>query len=349
MKKYISAILILLLVAACSAPIEKMSFNKAKGVNVNVLLETFVTVPLEMEKQGKYIYVSDFHGDSLLYCYDLEDKKQARRLLPKGTGPEEFLSPVQFFLLDSILFVHNRWHFSARSYKYNIDESLLCPVGKLIKLPTDIDMIYPLSKNRMVASGRFSDSRYVIMDENGNIISRCGDYPSYNSEEKEIPNFPKFMFHQSMFGFHKQRQRLASVTSHVFELWDYSQDTLFLYKRDLLSPYKYSYNMGDGWASSITDDDTERGVERIYATDNYIYMLYNPNTEKMRRSRKDKYNSEIWIFDWDGIPIQKLELDAKIMCFCVDEYSSKIFCILNAPDPSIGEILIDSINKTKQI
>lgn len=341
MGKSIYVILIILLLVGCSTSVEKVSFDRTRKVKVNVLLETFITTPLEMEKQNEYIYISDFQGDSLLWCYDMKNEKLVRKLLPKGLGPDEFLSPVQFFISDSVLFVHNRWHFSARHYKYSIQDSLLCPLEDLVYFPTDIDMIYPLSENRIVASGRFDDCRYIIMDEKGNIISRCGDYPSYNKGEKDIANFPKFMFHQSMFGFHKQQQRLVSVTSHVFELWNYSQDTLSLYHRSLLSPYVYSYDMGDGWASAVTGANIERGVERIYTTENYIYMLYNSNTEDMHRKKKDKHNSEIWIFDWEGIPVQKLELDARIICFCVDELASKIYCILNAPDPSLGECLMN--------
>lgn len=325
---------------SCTTSFEEIRFAKSSKAKVQVLLETFITTPLEMKKQERYIYVADFQGDSLLWCYDLENIRLAKRLLPRGVGPEEFLSPIQFFISDSILFVHNRWHFSARYYKYNIHDSMLSPLEDLIHFPTDIDMIFPLSEKRIVASGRFDDSRYIIMNEKGEIISRCGDYPSYNKGEKDIPNFPKFMFHQAMFGFQNSKQRLVSVTSHVFELWNYSKDTLSLYKRMLLSPYKYSYNEGEEWASATSDVDTERGVQRIYTTENYIYMLYNSNTEEMCRNKEEKYNSEIWIFNWEGMPVRKLELNAKIICFCVDEPSSKLYCILNAPEPSLGEVLI---------
>ena len=337
--KKIYIILIFTLVS-CSPSVKRVSFTENNKATVNTLLETFLTIPLELEVQGKYLYATDFQGDSLMWCYDIEKRKQVKRLLPRGEGPEEFLSPVQFFLSDSILFVHNRWHFSGRHYKYNIHNSFLYPLDNLIHFPTDIDMIYPLSEKRIIASGRFKDCRYIIMDEKGIIVSRCGDYPSYFEKEEDIPNFPKFMFHQSMFGFHKQHQRLASVTSHVFELWNYSKDTLSLYKRILLSPYKYSHKTGEQWASATAHADIEKGVERIYTTKNHIYMLYNANTEKMHREKKEKYNSEIWVFDWEGKPIQKISLDTKIICFCVDEPESRIYCVFNAPEPSIGEILI---------
>ena len=58
----------------------------------------------------------------------------------------------------------------------------------------------------------------------------------------------------------------------------------------------------------------------------------------MKKREKDKLNSEIWIFDWEGMPIQKLQIDAKLICFCVDEEENAIYGILNSPDPSICRI-----------
>ncbi|MCS2280372.1 BF3164 family lipoprotein [Bacteroides thetaiotaomicron] len=75
-------------------------------------------------------------------------------------------------------------------------------------------------------------------------------------------------------------KRLAAVTSHVFELWDSNSDSLLLQKRVLLSSYGYQYNVGNESASAVANDDVETGVKRIYTTDNYIYMLYDPNTTK---------------------------------------------------------------------
>ena len=38
------------------------------------------------------------------------------------------------------------------------------------------------------------------------------------------------------------------------------------------------------------------------------------------------------------MPIQKLQIDAKLICFCVDEEENAIYGILNSPDPSICKI-----------
>lgn len=332
--------LVLFILVSCTVPIEKISFEKVEDRKATVLQETFISVPLEMDVKGDIVYISDFRGDSLLWCYNVSKQDVEGKMIPRGEGPGEFLSPIQFILSDSMIFVHNRWHFTAQNYSFNSSNKTLTPLGSLVHFPTDIDMVYLLSDDNYVASGRFSDCRFVILNKNGNVISKCGNYPDYNQEEKDIPNFPKFMFHQSIFGFHKKKKRLTTITSHVLELWDYNNDSLLLQKRLLLSPYGYQYNIGDESASAVANDDVETGVKRIYTTENYIYVLYDPNTTKMYYDKEAHLNDEIWIFDWEGMPIRKIEIDDKLICFCVDEIKGKIYCIMNAPDPSIGVISI---------
>ncbi|WP_024995203.1 BF3164 family lipoprotein [Phocaeicola paurosaccharolyticus] len=333
-------IIILFTLLGCNSKSSKIEFEKNTHSNVNKILETFVSVPLEMRKIGNIVFVTDFRSDSLLFCYDIKKRTIIKRLLPRGKGPNEFLSPVQLIFLDSLALIHNRWHFSARYFKIDLLKLNFTPFGEIVRFSTDIDMVYPLSDKRFIASGRFKDGRFAILNECGKILSYCGDYPQYNHDEINVPNFPKFMFHQSMFGYKAKQKCLTSVTSHVLELWSYSDDTLTLKKRILLSPYKYKYSMGDGLANANEDDNDEKGVQRIYTTDNYIYMLYDSNTEKMAQKSEDKNNNEIWIFDWNGSPIQKIHINSKIKCFCVDESENKIYCIINNPEPSIGSFNI---------
>lgn len=325
-------VILLFFLCSCSPQRSQFDFPNVEQGNVDKIFETFVSIPLEMEKRGDMIFVSDFKGDSLLWCYNLNDSNNVKRLLPRGEGPDEFLSPVQFFLSDTTMFVYNRWHFWGKEYGFDSNKLSMKPLSTTVHYSTDIDMIYPLAENHWIASGRFEDCRFLIMDDKGNIVYRGGDYPDYNEGEEDIPNFPKFMFHQSMFGFNRLTSRLVSVTSHVFELWKYSDGKLSLYKRELLSPYKYKYGAGEEWASAVADENTETGVKRIYATQNNIYMLYDSNTPQMYRDKKDIFNSEIWVFDWDGKPIRKIKTDSRLICFCIDEKGEYIYCMLNAPD-----------------
>ena len=145
------------------------------------------------------------------------------------------------------------------------------------------------------------------------------------------------MFHQSQFSYNKITSEILSVTSHVLDIMKDTGTIPILKKRILLSPYQYKYRQGEEWAAANTTGDTERGVIRIATTDEYIYLLYNPNIDNLHSKNKKEVN-EIWIFDWNGNPIKKLIPDYTILSFCVDRLNKTIYSIVEAPEPTIAEI-----------
>lgn len=330
-----------LLLVSCSESQKRVSFSESTAAKSTVFTEAIISIPMDIKKRGDILYVSDFNGDSLLYCYSLSKERFINKMLPQGQGPGEFLSPVEFFISDSSVFIHNRWHFTAQNYTFDANDFSIRPQGELIHLPMNFDRIYPLSESRFVASGVFDDCRFLILDNNGNVISKCGSFPNYQSEEEAVPNMAKAMFHQSQFGYHTARKRLACATSNVLELWDYAPDTLTLHKRLLLASYHYLFeSTPDGVYAESDNPDAELGARGIAVSDKYVYVLYNPNTHRMHEEHKETQKSEIWVFDWDGKPVRKILIDTQVQCFCVDETDTAFYCVMAAPDHCIGVVPI---------
>lgn len=321
----------------------RIAFPQTENIEFSVWEDSsMLAVPLEMVQNGNYLYVSDFRGDSLLHIYDITSHKIIRTDLPYGDGPDEFLSPLQMVFTDSILFLHNRWHYNCRKVLFNPDSFTYQPINKINLLPTDIDLLYPLSKDRYIASGRFKEGRYALLDKEGNITEYFGEYPEYTNYEKKIANFPKFMFHQTKFAYNNEKKLLASVTNHVLEILDCSTPIPSRQKQVLLSSYDYSYQAGEGWAMAEAEDDTDMGTRQIFATSRYIYILYNPNSTIRNKQQQETLLNEIWIFDWEGNPVKKLLPDQKASCICTDSNDKTIFCTIDAPDPTIGTYTIHS-------
>lgn len=330
-----------LLLISCGESRQRVSFSESTTAQSLIFTEAIISTPMDIKKRGDVLFVSDFNGDSLLHCYNLIQKRFVNKMLPQGQGPDEFLSPVEYFLSDSSVFIHNRWHFTAQNYTFNANDFSIRPQGELIHQPMNIDRLYPLSESSFVASGVFEDCRFLILDNNGNVISKCGSFPNYQIEEDAVPNMAKAMFHQSQFGYHTDRKRLASVTSNVLELWNYTSDTLMLHKRQLLAPYHYLFeSTPDGIYAESDNPDAELGARGIAVSDKYVYVLYNSNTHRMHEEHKETQNSEIWVFDWEGEPVRKILIDTQVQCFCVDESDSAFYCVMAAPDHCIGVVPI---------
>lgn len=341
MKKELIIILGVFALSSCWNKYDsEIYFPEEIPIEISLLKETYLSVPLNMEHCDSLLFISDFRGDSLLWIYNIKRNEFTSRFAPFGEGPDDFLSPIEIKVLDSVLIIHNRWHYSLKEYHLNSNGSLLTKKSVISKLPTDIDRIHPLNNHTYIASGRFNEGRYAILDKNGKPIKYCGEYPSYFSEETKIPNFPKFMFHQTMFDSNSKSDKLVGVTSHVLDIMELAGDSLELTNRLLLSPYEYKYRQNDYSAQAIENIRNEIGVKRVYATDDFIYLLYVPFPEKQYHELQVK-SCEIWMFDWKGKPIKKLVSNSEICTFCVNRENDTIYCITNAPEPTIGRIVIN--------
>lgn len=332
---------LVLLLVGCSGSQKRVSFGESTTAKSIALTEAFISIPMDIKKSGDILYISDFNGDSLLHCYSLSERRFVKKMLPQGQGADEFLTPIEFFISESSFFIHNRWHFTARNYLFDVNDFSLFAQGELKHLPMNVDRIYPISESRFVASGVFEDCRFLILDDGGNLLSKCGNFPNYLAGEEDIPNTAKAMFHQSRFGYHNVHNRLACATSNVLELWNYTSEMLVLHKRLLLAPYHYKFHLSpDGVYAEGDNPDAEVGACGITVSKDYIYVLYNPNTLRMHEEQKETQNSEIWVFDWEGNPVRKILVDTQIACFCVDEIDTTLYCVIAAPDYSIGIVPI---------
>jgi hypothetical protein len=313
---------------------KKIHFEEATMGELYLMEETFISIPLEMVMFKNYILISDFNGDSLIHIFDKRMNKIIKKSAFKGEGPQDFLSPLQMVPFnDSVIFINCRWHYMMGNYKLNNSLDFIENGRRYYSISTDVDMIFPLDEKRYIASGRFEKGRYALLDSTGKIQEFFGEYPNYMEGENKISNFPKFMFHQSIFTTNKSKTLLASVTSHTLDIMNYSQHIPLLEKSIYLSEYKYNFEEGDQWARSLKDRKTENGVRRIYSTDSYIYLLYDPNKDDNK-----KKNTEIWIFNWTGNPIKKIILDDFVYTFCVDSQDNNLYGIANVPEPSLCTI-----------
>ncbi len=342
MKNKIAIIIELFVLISCQSQYtSKIVFPETISRDISLLKETYLSIPLDMECNDSILFISDFRGDSLLWIYNIKSNDFLHRLAPFGEGPDNFLSPIEIKLLDSILIIHNRWHYSLKKYCIDSEMQIQTKTDEINRLPTDIDRVHPLNDSTYIASGRFNEGRYAILNNKGKIIKYLGEYPAYFCGEADIPNFPKFMFHQTMFDSNSEGNKLACATTHVLDIMKCTEDSVELSHRLLLSPYEYGFKQDEYSAQAIENIRNELGVKRIYTTDDFIYLLYKPFTEKQFHELKSK-SCEIWMFDWEGNAIKKLIIKGDIITFCVNKENSTIYCITNAPDPTIGKMMINN-------
>src|SRR5690606_27978621 len=77
-----------------------------------------------------------------------------------------------------------------------------------------------------------------------------------------------------------------------------------------------------------------RGYTDIYVSDNFIYTLYSGrSTDEF--GNKSYMGNVILVFDWDGNPVKRYDLDAEISCFTIDPLGQKIYAISETVEPEL--------------
>lgn len=291
----------------------------------------FLGMPLDMKNHENNIYISDFYGDSLLIRYNTESNVFTKFGV-KGNGPNEILSPSTLSVKDNKVYVYSKSNFKFGYFDFMNEDSLISSSNYhfLFTPSSSTSDIAVLRNNSFISSGYYKDGRYIVMDNKGDITNVFGEYPEYSEGEKDRPFDVKAMFHQVTFETNHNLQKVVAVSNYVMDIIDYSNPD-FTYQRVLLKDYSYDFEKGD-LLRTKRSESTVKGAVCVSSSDNYIYVLFNPNTKV-----NSDLNNEIWIFDWTGKAVKKIFLDIKIDLITVTSDNS-IYAISQTEEPSIVEV-----------
>jgi hypothetical protein len=330
--KKIDEILILFLITLYSCNNTKcdVKFPQTKKMECEIVPNSpFLGLPICLSYYDQKLFVTDFYGNNFIHVYDLKIKKEDIKFAPKGKGPKEFLSPLISKINDNRLYVLNKKNY--RLGWFNLDGTLIDSLylyKDLCTVPNSIIKFIPIDDSRFIVSGYFNESRFAIVDSNGQITSYFGTYPEFASNETSIPYNAKAMFHQCRFTSNQSKRLFAAASNHVLDIWDYSTTIPKCKVRLLLADYNYSFTTGNILSTTETSN-TIKGVRSICSNNSYIFMILNPNDQRTN----NKIN-EVWIFDWDGNPVENVLPDMNIdLIESIND--SVIYGIANNPSPVI--------------
>jgi hypothetical protein len=323
----------LLLCAACQHT-AKVKFPVTEQVTVHLLDSSMMMgSPMDMARYQDFLLISDYQGDSLIWVYDMNKRRCVQRLAPVGEGPHHFTSPLQMIVDDSRLILHNRWRFTYQPYEMSVraDTIHLQPIGSLVRMWPTVDRLCAIKDNRLVAVGP-TEERYQILNDQGQVIDSIGEYPSFIRGESGLPATARYIAHQTSMTYNRRDNLLASISPHVLEIIDCNGDRPVVKKTILLSMYGYSPDISETGTSVNSEVGTESGAVRISSTDEYIYLVYDPNLIGGEPSLK----LEIWVFDWEGNPVKKIQTDRDTPCIYVADDNRTVYCTVKALDPVLA-------------
>lgn len=285
---------------------------------------------------GDHLFIVDSKLDSIIHVVNVKNNTYTRKIIPRGNGPGEMLSAENvvssidqkaIWLYDltqrqwnrfCIADIHmNKWNREADKIQFS----------KIDKHRTYIESPIWISDSLFVCLDLYSyENRFLIFDRQINLIDSIKNPKlRFNCEiQSEILS--------DIFSSHMD---VSPDCNHIVLAGRYL-DIIEIYSRDgklkelMKGPtkdfdFKYDESKSIQNGSLIKSPDTKRAFVRIKTTHQKIYLLYSGRT----KSDPDHYSYGriVYVFDYNGTPLAKYELDTLIADFAIDKSDSTWYAI----------------------
>lgn len=282
----------------------------------------------------------DLHNDSILYfvsangdkgyhfaLYQLTEKTFLHPQLPTGRKEGQSLSFHSYGFENNYLWVYDvnkeKIIFSGLD---SIRDTSSNHFIKELPAPGHYYSVQLLNNTTLLTSGNYDakdDYKIATMNlMNGQTTNQMTPYASdssapFNRAQKMA--YESFLFVRPS----KDKCVLASRFTDRIEIIDLnSQKSIIVKGPEGFDPEMKVVNGRDARKISIHGPNTRQAFVRGEVTNNFIYLLYSGNVNGTKHLFYGKY---IYVYDWAGNPVQRLELGNDVKDFAVSHNDSLLY------------------------
>lgn len=280
--------------------------------------------PFLLEKIDSFLITTDIYENKLYTAINLVTRKTFR-FGHKGNGPGEFLIGTfcsRFNTSNSIVFFNSPTKYY---YKVPFDSFIENPDFRPVKkqiFKSDIRKLYVLCDSLFIAEKDYGNNRLALYDNFNRLRDTTLNYPQ---NEVKLNRTYLRMAYQGKICTKPNDLKFVYITYNSSNIGFYGVrgDSFYTIKEILLqNPSKELNSIGE-MNICIPNEDCKIGYLDVYATENFVYALYNDEMVNKYKS----VASDVLVFDWNGKPIKILELDKQVSFICVSENDSIIYAI----------------------
>lgn len=327
--------LILFLVAGCSSSrSEAVSLNdlfekevKVKTVTSKIKSRDVVSPVICSAVIDNYLILGAYMNEKNLYVYDLNTGKLVNELIHVGRGPNEMFSLNDICSKNGQLFL-----FGNNKEWVTLDNGILTnkPYLSGVELKTNpLDSyfrIIPIKDEKYIASGCFSESdkQFVLLDKEFNIIAKFDNYPT-----------TKIPFSAQDLGMGFQGKLVSCGNGGYFAYVSNLGCVLKFFKfkdNEVVKTTEYAYEIPNFKSMSVPDislytvvqnSNTSRGALSVCSSNDKYYVLYcdKPLSDKLSESNL------VYVFDNEGLPVEKLVLDRSVTSIIYCQVLDKLYAL----------------------
>lgn len=344
MKKELSWFVLFLLLSCSVKPGEEgfqmPEFGNSQKVKIAVISDELPT------RMANHIFV---RGDYLLALYHdgVENNKCTifnknsgeivGRYIYEGRGPYEMISIPTANALGDQIYVYPAFDpDQGNIFSFNIDSlvrkgnaAISSEFRQFKSWTTDVKYL-PVGDQLLVFNNKgylnrdtTGYHRLILEDSMGNEIS-CQDYKPFDDPVAIWCLYQQMVMEVTPSGTNAV---IASVWGGILEIYTLPDLDLVKVLR-LVDPALMFGNAPD------VTENTTAGVRDIYTTDDCFYVSLGADVKLLENSEKDAAVRElkcndIYVFDWEGNPIEHIEADYNVERFCLTEAKDTMYAIVS--------------------
>jgi hypothetical protein len=340
------------LLTGCKEEKEILFSEKVYNISNAVLIgEEGLLDPWGIVLIDSVLIITNSRGEPAIETYDLRGNV-LQKFLTFGQGPEEVLV-TSVEEKDHNLFVYDNFQKKFLEYDYDkiIKSVVLKPdsVHSYLFILNDTEKLIGklmIGPDCLIGLLQVSASRIALMDANGNVLSRGGDYP-----ENTVPNLSDYEYTHLYSSDHTLNQdrtkiALASYGSDMIDIFDISDKSVKkVWSHQGFLPHSFDVIQMEDEYRAVMKNESQYGYAGIASSNKYIYAIYSG---RLFKDKNYSYGNIIRVVSWDGKKKFELHTDVDINRLTVSKDDRVIYAVARDEndDPAIvvfdiGEALRD--------
>lgn len=305
---------------------EVVNFNEVETLIGKKITTINPYVLISMEVVGNFLVVVNNKGNHIFQIYDTDTDSLILEKGKKGNGPGEFMDPSLAFNCNTVKPNHVNILEIFDCQRRRLTNVNLASVTKFDslefcqeKLPNSIGVVDRLwyQSDSMICYCGEDEGRFTIFNtKTSNKKTIPYVYDNYGIDMPK--NFERFLF-RSEVELNLSREIIVAAPMYVKQLDYYDFNGNFLYS----APFEDSRRL-KAFLKNPEKFTPKVYINEIKSDSNIIYAL-NVNCYGPEDNIEQDTNSEILLFNWEGIPIKKYKLDRIIGRFAVDSKNQCIY------------------------
>ncbi len=260
------------------------------------------------------------------YLYDLSKKEFLPSVLEFGRKEGQSLSFISYGIEKEYLWAYDINREKIIFSKINTAQDSINRYVKELTVPGFYYSVQLLNDTTLVASGDYDspvDYKITLLNlSNGQIKKQMA---SYSADTTKPFNRPQKMAYESFLFLKPSKDKcvLACRYADRIEIVNLnSSKTKVTRGPEGFEPDFVELTGNDGKKLSTRGPDTRYAFVQGKVTNKFIYLLYSGNKDGTIHRYYGKY---IYVYNWDGTPIEKLELNDDIEDFAITSNDSLMY------------------------